>query len=88
MNKPQANLQDLFLNQVRKEKILVTIYLIGGIQLKGFVKGFDAFTIMLDTPGKTTQIIYKHAVASVVPARQVNLSAAGDAVTEEPATGQ
>jgi host factor-I protein len=73
MNKGQLNLQDLFLNQVRKERVPVTIYLVGGVQLKGMVKGFDAFTVLLESPGKTTQIVYKHAVASVVPARQVNI---------------
>ena len=73
MNKGQVNLQDLFLNQVRREHVGVTIYLVGGVQLKGLVKGFDAFTVMLDSPGKPTQIVYKHAIASIVPSRQVNL---------------
>ena len=65
------NLQDMFLNQVRKEGIGVTIYLVGGIQLKGLIRGFDAFTLLLDTEGKPTQLVYKHAVTSVVPARQI-----------------
>lgn len=73
MNKGQVNLQDLFLNQVRKEHVPVTIYLTGGVQLKGLVKGFDPFTVLLDTPGKPTQLVYKHAIASVVPTRQVVL---------------
>ncbi len=72
MNKGQMNLQDVFLNQVRKENIPVTIYLVGGVQLKGHVRGFDAFTVLLDSPGKPTQMVYKHAIASVVPARQVS----------------
>lgn len=71
MNKGQLNLQDSFLNQVRKEHVGVTIYLVGGVQLKGLVKGFDAFTVLLDSPGKPTQIVYKHAIASVVPIKQV-----------------
>lgn len=71
MNKTQMNLQDLFLNQVRKENIMVTIYLTGGVQLKGMVRGFDAFTILLDSQGKPLQLVYKHAIASVVPARPV-----------------
>ena len=75
MNKGQLNLQDLFLNQVRKEHVVVTIYLIGGVQLRGMVKGFDAFTVMLDSPGKPTQIVYKHAIASIVPMRQVMIPA-------------
>jgi host factor-I protein len=73
MNKGQTSIQDVFLNQVRKDNVPVTIYLITGVQLKGFIKGFDAFTIVLDSPGKPTQIVYKHALASVVPARPVSL---------------
>jgi len=65
------NLQDMFLNQVRKEGIGVTIYLTNSVQLRGQVRGFDAFTVLLDTPGKPTQLVYKHAVASIVPARPV-----------------
>ena len=65
------NLQDMFLNQVRKEGIGVTIYLMGGVQLRGAVRGFDAFTVLLDTPGKPTQLVYKHAITSIVPARQI-----------------
>jgi host factor-I protein len=65
------NLQDMFLNQVRKEGVAVTVYLTNSIQLRGNVRGFDAFTILLDSPGKATQLIYKHAVASIVPARSV-----------------
>jgi host factor-I protein len=69
MNKPQVNLQDTFLNQVRKENIGVMIYLIGGVQLRGNVRGFDPYTILLDSPGKPTQLVYKHAVTSIVPMR-------------------
>ncbi len=65
------NLQDMFLNQVRKEGIAVTIYLTNSVQLRGQVRGFDAFTVLLDTPGKPTQLVYKHAVASIVPAKPV-----------------
>jgi host factor-I protein len=72
MNKVQtANLQDLFLNQVRKDNIGVTIYLVGGVQLKGYVRGFDAFTVILESPGKPAQLVYKHAIASVVPLRSL-----------------
>ena len=65
------NLQDMFLNQVRKEGISVTIYLSNSVQLRGHVKGFDAFTVLLDAPGKPTQLVYKHAMASIVPQRAV-----------------
>lgn len=69
MNKTSMNLQDLFLNQVRRENVPVTIYLVSGVQLKGMVRGFDAFTLILESPGKPAQLVYKHAMASVVPAR-------------------
>jgi len=72
MNKTSMNLQDLFLNQVRKENVPVTIYLVSGVQLKGLVRGFDAFTVVLESPGKPAQLVYKHAMASVVPARPVS----------------
>src|SRR5436190_23760726 len=78
MNKPQLNLQDIFLNQVRKENIGVTIYLVNSVQLRGMVRGFDAFTILLDSVGRPTQLVYKHAVASIVPSRPVsNFSSEG-----------
>lgn len=73
MNKPQINLQDGFLNQVRKENMPVTIYLVNGFQLKGVVKGFDNFTIVLDTEGKQ-QLVYKHAISTVLPLRPVVLN--------------
>lgn len=72
MNKSQMNLQDNFLNLVRKESIPVTIYLVSGVQLKGMVRGFDSFTVILESPGRSTQLVYKHAMASVVPARPVH----------------
>ncbi len=91
MNKPQVNLQDTFLNQVRKENIGVMIYLIGGVQLRGNVRGFDPYTILLDSPGKPTQLVYKHAVTSIVPMRPLQnlyteaLREAG--MTPQPASG-
>jgi host factor-I protein len=66
------NLQDMFLNQVRKEAIGVTIYLTNSVQLRGQVRGFDAFTVLLDAPGKPTQLVYKHAIASIVPGRAIS----------------
>ncbi|RNC28821.1 MAG: RNA-binding protein Hfq [Candidatus Dichloromethanomonas elyunquensis] len=74
MNKSPINLQDLFLNQIRKENIPVTIYLVNGFQLKGLVKGFDNFTVILEFEGKQ-QMVYKHAISTIMPLRQVNLSA-------------
>ncbi len=70
MNK-NINLQDVFLNQVRKEHIPVTIYLTNGFQLRGMVKGFDNFTVVLDSEGKQ-QLVYKHAISTVTPLKAVN----------------
>lgn len=81
MNKSPINLQDLFLNQIRKENIPVTIYLVNGFQLKGLVRGFDNFTVILEFENKQ-QMVYKHAISTVMPMRQINLSA-GTAETEE-----
>lgn len=74
MNRPLVNLQDMFLNVLRRDNTFVTIYLVNGFQLKGIVRGFDNFTIILDADGKQ-QMIYKHAVSTIVPARPVNLMA-------------
>jgi len=72
VNKVNINLQDVFLNQVRKEHIGVTIYLTNGFQLKGLVKGFDNFTVVLDTDGKQ-QLVYKHAISTITPYKSMNL---------------
>ncbi|HOQ76010.1 MAG TPA: RNA chaperone Hfq [Thermoclostridium sp.] len=66
------NLQDVFLNQVRKEHIPVTVYLTNGFQLRGMVKGFDNFTVVLDSEGKQ-QLVYKHAISTVSPMKAVNI---------------
>lgn len=64
------NLQDVFLNQVRKEKIPVTIYLTNGFQFKGSVKGFDNFTVILESDGKQN-LVYKHAISTIIPIKSV-----------------
>ena len=70
MTKQQNNLQDIFLNNARKNRIPVTIYLTNGFQLKGYVKGFDAFTVILDQEGKQ-MLVYKHAITTVTPAKPI-----------------
>ena len=67
------NLQDTFLNQARKENIGVTIYLVNGHQLRGNVRAFDSFTILLDTPGKPAQLVYKHAISTIMPNDSIDL---------------
>ncbi len=71
MNK-NINLQDVFLNQVRKEHVPVTVYLTNGFQLRGQVRGFDNFTVVLDSEGKQ-QLVYKHAISTVCPMKAVNI---------------
>lgn len=71
--KGNINLQDVFLNQVRKENVLITIYLVNGFQLRGMVKGFDNYTIVLESEGKQ-QLIYKHAISTISPNIQVNFN--------------
>ena len=74
MQKTQ-NLQDMFLNQARKDRLAVTMFLMNGFQLRGVIRGFDGFTVILDSDGKQ-QMIYKHAISTVVPVRPVPLEAA------------
>ncbi|WP_225065529.1 RNA chaperone Hfq [Pseudalkalibacillus sp. A8] len=71
--KQSINIQDQFLNTLRKENIFVTVYLLNGFQLKGLVKGFDNFTVVLESDGKQ-QLIYKHAISTFTPQRPVDFS--------------
>jgi host factor-I protein len=71
--KTAINLQDVFLNRVRKENVSITVFLINGYQLRGYVKGFDNYIIILDTDGKQ-QLIYKHAISTIVPTKVLNVS--------------
>ncbi|WP_024613663.1 RNA chaperone Hfq [Clostridium sp. Ade.TY] len=70
MNKQQNNLQDIFLNGARKNKISVEVYLTNGYKLKGFVKGFDSFTVVLDCDGKQ-MLVYKHAITTITPLKPI-----------------
>ncbi len=70
--KNNVKLQDVFLNEVRKNHYQITIFLVSGYQIKGFVNGFDPYTIMIDSEGKQ-QLIYKHAISTIVPAKPVNM---------------
>ncbi len=71
------NLQDIFLTQARRERRNVTMFLMNGFQMRGFITGFDAFTVVLNSDGKQ-QIIYKHAISTIVPERPVPLTEAGE----------
>ncbi|SDA13674.1 host factor-I protein [Ruminococcus sp. YE71] len=76
MNK-NLNLQDIFLNQARKEKVLVTMILVNGYQFKGVVKGFDSYVVILDCEGKQN-VVYKHAISTIVPTRAINILDSAD----------
>ena len=80
MSKGQA-LQDPFLNALRKERIPVSIYLVNGIKLQGQVESFDQFVVLLRN--SVSQMVYKHAISTIVPARNIKLPSAD----ETPAPG-
>lgn len=71
MNK-NMNLQDLFLNQARKDKITVTVYLTNGFQFKGKVRGFDNYIVILDCDGKQN-LVYKHAISTIIPMKVISI---------------
>ncbi|URN93970.1 MAG: RNA chaperone Hfq [Candidatus Pristimantibacillus lignocellulolyticus] len=71
MNK-SINIQDTFLNQLRKDQIQVTVFLMNGFQIRGFIKAFDNFTIIIEVEGRQ-QMVYKHAISTFVPQRNVTL---------------
>lgn len=70
--KQPINIQDQFLNQLRKDGISVTVFLTNGFQLRGQVKSFDNFTVLFETEGKQ-QLVYKHAISTFSPNRNVQL---------------
>ncbi|MDR1001026.1 MAG: RNA chaperone Hfq [Clostridiales bacterium] len=65
------NYQDLILNHVRKDNMPVTVFLTSGFQIRGIVKGFDNYVILIDSDNKQ-QMIYKHAISTVVPLKAIN----------------
>lgn len=73
MTKQQNNLQDIFLNNARKNKVQVIIYLTNGFQLRGYIKGFDNFTVVLDSDNKQI-LVYKHSITTITPSTPVLFS--------------
>lgn len=72
VTKNQLNMQDAFLNQIRREKIPVTIYLVNGFQIKGIIKGFDNFTAIVEQDGRQ-QMVYKHAISTIAPIKPISI---------------
>ena len=71
-NDKKQNLQDTFLNAVRKAKIPVTIFLVNGVKLQGMISWFDNFCVLLRRDGQS-QLVYKHAISTVMPSQPVQL---------------
>ena len=80
-NKPAQNIQDSFLNTARKEKSLITIYLLSGVKLSGRIRSFDKYSVVLETNNQE-QLIFKHAISTVVPARAIRLPTSEEEGTE------
>lgn len=80
------SLQDPFLNALRKERVPVSIYLVNGIKLQGQVDSFDQFVVLLKN--SVSQMVYKHAISTVVPARNVRLPTAEGADEEAPVSAE
>jgi len=72
MAENKQNLQDAFLNHVRKTKVPVTVFLINGVKLQGVITWFDNFCVLLRRDGQS-QLVYKHAISTVMPAQPINL---------------
>ena len=81
MNRGQS-LQDPFLNALRKERVPVSIYLVNGIKLQGQIESFDQFVVLLKNA--VSQMVYKHAISTVVPARNARMQGGDDQGETEP----
>ncbi|WPB83983.1 RNA chaperone Hfq [Sediminicoccus rosea] len=89
MAEKSQNVQDVFLNHVRKSKTPVTVFLVNGVKLQGIITWFDNFSVLLRRDGHT-QLVYKHAISTVMPGAPIMLfdpQAAGTAAATPPATG-
>ena len=86
MDKPAQNIQDSFLNNARKDKIVLTIYLMSGVKLSGRIKSFDKYSLVLETNNQE-QLIFKHAVSTVVTQKTHAYSAAAQPVGTGAASG-
>ena len=75
----KVHLQDLFLLRAREDRLNVIVFLMNGFQMRGIITGYDPFVVVLDTDGKQ-QVIYKHAISTIVPIRPVELREAEEPV--------
>ena len=75
--KKNINLQDAFLTLARRQDVPLTVFLANGFQMRGVVRGFDPFTVVLESEGKQ-QLIYKHAISAIAPQRNIDLHGADE----------
>ncbi len=73
MKQKNIAMQDMFLNELRKERMQVTIHLVNGFQIKGYIHGYDSFIILIESEGRQT-VIYKHAISTITPAKAISLA--------------
>jgi len=71
MTTKPMNMQDMILNNMRKDRQMVTMHLVNGLPLKGYVRAFDSFVIVMDSPEGKQMMVYKHAVSTLTPSRPV-----------------
>jgi host factor-I protein len=83
-NKPAQNIQDSFLNTARKERVSITIYLLSGVKLTGRIRSFDKYSVVLEANGQE-QLIFKHAISTVVMGRVASTHGSHVAQTENKA---
>lgn len=84
MEKLAQNIQEAFLNTARKDKIFLTIYLMSGVKLSGRIKSFDKYSVVLESNNQE-QLIFKHAISTVVVSKPIHAAAAGHASPSAPA---
>ena len=79
--KKNTNLQDAFLTKARRQSVPLTVFLVNGFQMRGTVRGFDPFTVVLESEGRQ-QLIYKHAISTIAPAQTIDLHESVDEAEE------
>lgn len=84
-NNKGVMLQDPFLNAIRQQQIQVSIYLVNGIKLQGHIMSFDQYVVLLSNKDKVTQMVYKHAISTIVPGRAVDFKL-GEGADQIPVT--
>ena len=87
MASDRQNMQDVFLDHVRKNKSAVTVFLVNGVKLQGIISGFDNFCVLLRRDGHV-QLVYKHAISTVMPAHSINLYESDQAAEEQVAEAE